>query len=216
MSIGEYFKVKRTLFLSQIDTICRYSRKNIRFALSDLLIGFSSFFVNPYRLARKRGEIYGETPYRTFHKIASLCDLTSKDTWLELGSGRGKGCFWMAHFVGCKVIGIEKILPFSWISRLVKAVTRTKVSFIQNDFLTFDFSKATCVYLYGTTMNDEMVKKIVDKMEQLPSSARVISVSAPLPIRSYLQCIGSFPLSFPWGETEGYFYKITSSGTISS
>ena len=112
MSIGDLYRVKKANFRFQWETVRLYYRKSWRFALSDLSLGFASLFFNPYRTCRKNGSIYGETPPASLRRIASFCDLTSQDSWLELGSGRGKGCFWISHFIGCETVGIEKVPLF--------------------------------------------------------------------------------------------------------
>jgi len=43
-------------------------------------------------------------------------------------------------------------------------------------------------------------------MAALPKGAKVVTISAPLPATPSLVSAGSFPLSFPWGDTEGYLH----------
>ena len=93
-----------------------YLAKYLSFLPVELCFFLSSFLINPYRHSRrylfKKGarEIYayGETPLKTLCQIASEAGITSQDTLLELGSGRGRGSWWLAVFTKCKVIGIEQ------------------------------------------------------------------------------------------------------------
>lgn len=172
--------------------------RHLSFALRDLLLCLPLF--NPYRLCRKRGDVYGETPFETLHKIADLCDLTEEDVWLDLGCGRGRGCFWMAHFVGCRVIGVERVGLLLFLARLLKP---SKLSFKIGSLLDLDYSEVTLVYLYGTTWPDALLEKIAAKV---PIGARVVSISAPL---VDLPILKSFPVSFPWGETTAYLQRKT-------
>jgi len=206
MSIGEFYRIKKANLRFQWETIRRYYPLSSRFAFMDLALGFVGLFFNPYRICRKSGSIYGETPPSSLHRIATFCRLTSKDTWLELGSGRGKGCFWIAQFFGCHTVGIEKISFFYYLSRAISFFGRKRISFIQADLSEADFSAASCVYLYSTCMNEEELAILSDKMKALPQGAKVVTVSASLPETPHLALAGSFPLSFPWGDTDGYLH----------
>lgn len=207
MSIGELYQAKKAAFRIACETMRRYYPNNLGYALCDAVLGAASFFYNPYRVCRKNGFVYGETPAASFHRMADFCSLTSADCWLELGSGRGKGCLWMAYFIGCRTIGIEKVPLFYWIARAVGRLSGLRhLSFVKGDMSDADFSSATCVYLYGTCMSDAEIASLAQKMEALPPGAKVISVSAPLSEHSHFELAGVFPLSFPWGDTEGYLH----------
>lgn len=207
MSIGDLYRVKKVTFHFQWETVRRYYPKSWRFAFSDLILGFASLFFNPYRVCRKKGDIYGETPPASLHRIASFCEISSSDTWLELGSGRGKGCFWIANFIGCRTIGIEKVSLFYRLSNAIRwCMQIDRLSFVKADIAEADFSSATCVYLYSTCMSEADLEVLAQKMKALPSGAKVVAVSAPLPETPHLPVSGSFPLSFPWGDTEGYLH----------
>jgi hypothetical protein len=207
MSIGELIEIKKANFRFQRETVRLYYRKSWRFALSDLALGFATLFFNPYRACRKLGTTYGETPPSSLHRIASFCSLSSDDSYLELGSGRGKGCIWISQFVGCRAIGVEKVPLFFHLSRGTSALFGFKrVTFIKADMAETDFSAASCVYLYSTCMDEEELSRLTQKMAALPKGAKVVSVSAPMPETPHLALRGSFPLSFPWGETEGYLH----------
>jgi hypothetical protein len=156
-------------------------------------------FVNPYRTCRKflekKGEenvyAYGETPFTTYHRIALQCGIGSQDTWIEMGAGRGKGCFWLAQFVGCKVIGIEWISQFVATANFFKALFRIpKVQFECSDLEKGNLSGATVVYLYGNW------PKIV-----IPVGVKVITVSEPL---EGFQVLKSFWVRYPWGRTTAF------------
>jgi SAM-dependent methyltransferase len=202
MSIGDFFRVKSALWSEQATVIRRYYPKSVRFALADLALGLCSLFFNPYRHGRKRGEIYGETPLTTLHRIADLCHLTASDTWLELGSGRGKSCFWIAQFAGCRAIGLEKIPLFTHLARFLSSLFQIRADFQQGDMFEADFSAATCVYVYSTCLSDEQLSRLAQRMTSLPPGARIVTISAPLPGWPHRP----FPISFPWGQAEAYLH----------
>ncbi len=214
MSIGEFFSVKWRICRDQAEAVRLYY-KSPRFALLDLSFCLLSLISNPYRVCRKflqkRGEsdvyAYGETPYSTLEKIARHCEARPSDRWLELGSGRGKGCFWIAHFIGCETIGVEWIPSFIRTAHFLKNCFGTKnLSFQNQNIEEADFSKATIIYLYGTSFSNEMISRLVQKMEALPKGARVVSVSYPLEC-GHLENAGSFQVLFPWGGTEAFLHR---------
>lgn len=182
----------------KVDAIRLYYRSP-KFALIDLSFGFLAFFQNPYRtcrkfLQKKKAEniyAYGETPYTTYQKMIQECGITAEDTWIEMGAGRGKGCFWLAHFTKCRVIGIERIPQFVRFARFLKVLFRMKkISFERRDIETADLSKATVIYLYGIWPNIKM-----------PSHVKVITISEPL---EGCQVLKRFWVRFPWGRTTAY------------
>lgn len=219
--MGEYLKIKKKQFLEQLFVIKRYYPKSTRFACADLCLQLLAFAFNPYRVSRKflqkKGEkniyAYGETSLKTLHKIASFGELSAEDVFLDLGSGRGKGCFWVASFVGCKVIGVEWVPLFVRCSQALAKICRFRsVQFFCKSFYEIDFSEATFVYLYGTSMQDAEIEKLLIKMENgLKAGAKVVTVSEPLPRGFSFKEKKRFPLEFPWGVTDAYLHIKTPS-----
>lgn len=177
--------------------------KSPKFALIDLAFGCIALFSNPYRtcrkfLQRKQAQnihAYGETPLATYQRIVEQCGITSQDTWMEMGAGRGKGCFWLAHFIQCKVIGIEWVPQFATIANVLKALFKMdKVSFHQIDMEKADLSKASVIYLYGTW----------PKL-QISQGTKVITISEPLEGFTVLK---TFWVRYPWGRTAAYLQTV--------
>jgi len=213
MSIGEFFAVKKRIWRDQAHAI-RHYYKRPRFACLDLSFGLFSLISNPYRTCRKflqkKGEkdvyAYGETPYSTLQKIAAASEATASDRWIELGSGRGKGCFWIAHFIGCETVGVEWVPQFVRAARFLKACFKFKnVSFHLQDMEETDFTNASVVYLYGTCLSEAILCRLVEKMKALPKGARVISISEPLKSDAFT-IKETLSVSYPWGETEAFLH----------
>lgn len=196
----------------QISLYRESMKPSLQFNLAKLTLSILYAFCNPYRHCRKflqkRGEKeiygYGETPLKTLQIIAEKCEATSSDTWLELGAGRGLACFWIALNVGCKTIGVE------WIPRFVnragftaKIFSMNHLHFKQSHVLNAPFYKATIVYLYGTSWDDELIEKLEEKMKMLPKGSKIACISFPL---KYFSLVETFPVVFPWGETECYLH----------
>lgn len=189
---------KKRLFREKIENVLSFY-SSPKFALIDLAFGFLALFLNPYRTCRKflqkKGEssiyAYGETPLKTYEKIAREADLQKHDTWFEMGAGRGKGCFWLAHFFGCKVIAIEKVPLFYRLGKTLSYFFRMKNLVWENkDFLTMGLKGATIIYFYGAW-----------PYLDFPSNAKIVTISEPLP-----QCrvLKKFWVRFPWGRTTAF------------
>jgi hypothetical protein len=207
MSIGELFQIKRILWKIRYEEARLYYPLSFRFALLDTAISFSALLFNPYRLLRKRGSVYGETPLETYRRIAAFCDIRPSDTWLELGSGRGRGCFWMGLFIGCRSVGIERVAPLVYFSKLL-SLAHSKVRFVRGDLKDADFSSASCVYLYSTCMSEKELQSVTKKMEKLPKGAKVVTISSPLPTNEKIALSGTFPVRFPWGDSMAYLHIV--------
>ena len=176
-------------------------------------------FKNPYSISKtylkkrhaKEVHTYGETPLSTYAIMAQEVGLSSEDTYLELGSGRGRGVFFIHHFYGCQAIGIERIPQFVKLSNhLVQKHHLDNISFIRGNMLEASLPKASVVYLYGTCLEDVEIEALLAKLKTLSKDVKIISVSYPLTdYDSEFFCVEkSFSLKFPWGETEGYLNRL--------
>ena len=157
--------------------------------------------MNPYRLAKRYGRVYGETPLTTMFEIAKLCKLTSEDHLYELGGGRGRAALFLNHIFGCKVTVFEEVEEFVRIGRrLSKSL---KVNFKRENFLDSKLSSPCCIYLYGTCMSDDEIKSLI---KNIPKKARVISVSFPLSdYDDRFNVVEKIEGRFPWGKTDIYY-----------
>lgn len=201
-SISELMLTSRKrIFWDQLQTVRLYYQKP-KFALIDLTFFFIGLFINPYRTCRKflqkKGAAniyaYGETPFTTYQKMVDECGIGPDDVWVEMGSGRGKGCFWLSQFIKCKVVGIEWIPQFVFFSNMLRKIFRVKnLSFQRVDMQKADIAKATVIYLYGNFPQ-------VD----IPLTAKVISISAPLEGFTVLK---TFWVRYPWGRTAAFLQK---------
>ncbi|OGN55391.1 MAG: hypothetical protein A3D96_03850 [Chlamydiae bacterium RIFCSPHIGHO2_12_FULL_44_59] len=189
---------KKRLWKDRFATIQTYY-KSPKFAFLDLTYWVIYCFSNPYRVSRKflqkRGEkeiyAYGETPYVTYHKMACEVGLKETDVWMEMGSGRGKGCFWVAHFMKCRVIGVEWIPQFVYLSKVIRTLFRMKkVSFRGEEIQTTSLEGVTVIYLYGLWPPLQLSPKV-----------KLITISEPI---EGFRVVHSFWVRFPWGRTRAY------------
>lgn len=215
-----YNTLKYTLFdwKLQKEVKKRYYQDHT-FSRLDRALLTAYIFKNPYAISksylkkRNKTEIhtYGETPLMTYEKIAKEAELDPTDTFLELGSGRGRGALFLHHFFKCEVIGLERIPQFVKLSRyLAHKFDQRRVTFICADMLKRELPKATVIYLYGTALSDQEIALLVEKLKKLPKEVKIVSVSYPLADydEKAFQIEKIFPINFLWGETEAYIQTV--------
>lgn len=188
--------------------------RRLPFLFCDLWLSISYFIRGPYQVFIRNnyeGEPYGETPLSTLDQIARECRLLSKDIVVDLGCGRGRGVFWLASFVKCRTIGIERIPTFvRRANRIKKHLKLDRVLFWQGEIKEMDLSQATAVYLYGTAFGDNKLKEIIDRLSSVKAGTKVITVSFPLEEVGGGEAFlvkKAFPARFPWGKTMVYLQE---------
>lgn len=173
--------------------------------------------LSPSFLVKKRAQkaqklsaaIYGETPLVTYEAIANAVSLQPTDLFLELGCGRGRGALFIAHFYQCSVIGIDWVDTFIDIANaLVQDYHMPKISFLAGDYFTLDWGNPTVIYLFGTTLSDEDIRRLIPRFLSYPTS-RIVTVSFPLSHYSDQFHIEKFLTGeYPWGQTEIYINRV--------
>jgi len=188
--------------------------KDLQFAKIDLSLLLSYFTNSPYRISRKKWhKLYGETPFITLQKIAEAAAVTSEDVFYELGSGRGRGCFWIAHFVGCSVVGVEINSHFVTKAMMVKQKFHCeRVVFLCADILETPLETASVIYLYGTTFSDRMIAALAEKLRRLKKGTKIISISYALQdfcgAENAFRLVKEFDVEFVWGTTTAYLQEV--------
>ncbi|MDX8431630.1 MAG: hypothetical protein SNF33_07525 [Candidatus Algichlamydia australiensis] len=175
------------------------------FAALDRKLKRAYRYRNSFAIARKfhGTPCYGETPLPILKNIAKRCGLKKEDHLFELGAGRGRGAFFINSLTGCQVTAVEIVPTFVEIG---KELAPSSVNFIQEDFLDCDFSEATCIYLSGTMLTRDTIRRLCKKLQN--SKAKIISVSYPLKAYdSRFTTLSSWEEKFPWGKTKLYLQK---------
>lgn len=149
--------------------------------------------------------IYGETPCATFEKMLRRVSPGESDFFVDLGSGRGVPCF-CAHFLhGIPSLGIDIIPEFIARARSIgRALDIRDVEFINEDFLKIDLARGTIFYIAGTTFEHDTLVKLSRKLEEIPGTLRVISLSCGLP-SPRLKTVAVEEYWFTWGKSHVYF-----------
>lgn len=214
-----HLKVKLSQFSDYLKVLFLYY-PNFSFFKADVGIILTYLFDNPFTISKRflmrEGEDdlyqYGETPLTTLATIMQECGVTKTDTIFELGSGRGRTCFWMSEVLGAQTVGIEHIPEFvQRANRIKRKVGVTKASFRQENMLESDLTGATTIYLYGTCYQDDFIEKLAEKLSQLPSGTKIITVSYPLTDytkANTFEVMKRFPARFTWGTGDVYLHVI--------
>lgn len=193
---------------------------NVSFFKADIALRLMYLFHNPFTISKRflmaRGEknvyAYGETPLTSLELIACEAQIEPRDTVYELGSGRGRNCFWLNSFKGCSVVGIEFIPEF--VQRANKIKDRLKIKGIEfrlGDMCEADFSGGTVFYLYGTCLDDASIKKLVKKFSLLPAGTKIITVSYSLldyTDKPFFEVMKRFTVPFNWGEADVFIHVV--------
>lgn len=213
--LGLNFVVSWRNFVEWCKVVYRYY-PNPDFRKIDIYILRNYILQNPYRICKEflkdRGEknvyTYGETPLTTLEKIVKECNIGSQDVFYELGSGRGRSCFWIKYFVKCRVVGVEYVPDFVKIaSKAGRLYEVDDVKFVYRDILDADISDATVIYFYGTSSETPFIMNLIEKLKKLPSGTKIITVSYPLTAYSekpVFELVKTFPAEFTWGEADVY------------
>jgi len=205
-----FFSVKRFQFFEQIKVVKNFY--NLRVFALDTLFFFTYLLQNPFQIAKKKEEknIYGETPLTLYDQIAQFSSLDSDKTFLELGSGRGRGALFLAERYGCKVVGVDWVSIFVKRARYIRNIMRIESAhFVEADFLDVDLSKADVVYIYGTCFSDSMIQSLLKRLKSLRQGGIVVTVSYSLieyDSSSFL-LKKQKRVTFPWGKSD-LFYNV--------
>lgn len=190
------------------------------FLKSDLALRLMYLFNNPYKISKRflmnRGVsdvyAYGETPLTSLEIIAKECGLSERDCVFELGCGRGRTCFWLHSFIGCRVVGIEYIPEFVERADAVKNRLGIKdVEFRLGDMTASNLDGATVCYLYGSCLDEKTIRKLAGNFEKLPKGTRIITVSYPLSDYSdgkSFEVMKRFTVPYTWGEADVFLQVV--------
>ncbi len=220
--ISRYFQLYRLSWAVTLKNTWEYLKvvqrfySNRTFARVDSALLLSYLWTNPFAISKEflasQGAEdvyqYGETPLTTFAEIAAKAGIAKHDTYLELGAGRGRTCFWASIFLGCSVKGMELIPAFvSKAEKIVRRYNLPNIQFAQENFLTASFSGASVIYLYGSTLPDEEIAILAQKCAALPTGTKIITVSYSLneylPSNSF-EIMHCFPAEYTWGSADVY------------
>ena len=157
-------------------------------------------------------DTYGETPLVSFAKIISGLPISEKDTFVDLGCGRGELCFWVASFYPCKVVGVDIVPNYIYTCRHIVRQTEIKqLDFVCADFMQPDILKGTIFYFYAICLPDHLIAKMARRFLQLQTKVTIITPSFQLndylpknKLQAQFKLISEVEVSMPWGRCMVY------------
>ncbi len=193
-------------------------RRHFRFLLLSCACRFQYILSNPNNLCRNfnalfhdaQVQCYGETPTKVLRQIVKNAYINQYDNVYELGCGRGLAAFWLANFVGCRVLGTD-INPIfiQRALRLKRWFSLKNITFDQEMMHRQDLRSASVIYLYGTGLHDGYINGLMKRFIRVSPGTKIVTVSYSL-----LQYGGEFAFSldneftarFPWGKAQVYVH----------
>lgn len=170
---------------------------------------------NPYRIAKKfwNADVYGETPLTSLEIIGIRASLLPSDRFIDLGSGRGRGVFFMRYRFGSTSIGIEKVPSFvHTASFLQKNKGIDGVEFIRADLKIWNksldvlLSTKSVFYLAWSCFDEALISSLEEKLEECAVFSKIVTISCPIESVK-LKVVDTFSVPFVWGDAEVFIHE---------
>jgi len=162
---------------------------------------------------------YGEIDFRSFIAILCLAKPNEKTKFYDLGSGTGKAVLACAMVFNVnKSVGIELFSLLHHAALEIKQDLANlpeykenikKINFINENFLTADFSDATIIFINATALFGESLKLLTNRLSQLKPGTIIITTSKKLKNPNF-QLVKTAPMQMSWGVVYAYIHEISS------
>lgn len=157
--------------------------------------------------------VYGETPTLSILSMLAQVGVSSRDTFIDLGCGRGLTVLAAALSHGVSAVGIDAIPTF--IERGNALAERLRIAprarFIHGNFLDQDITGGTIFYAAATTFEREVIDAMADRVARLGApNARFITLSHTL--LPPWKMIGKRQYPMTWGWNRVYFHRLDDQG----
>lgn len=146
-------------------------------------------------LANQQEFIYGEIQFLSFYKILDKVKPKVHEKFYDLGCGGGKAVFSAALFFDLsQSVGIELLPRLCDVAQqqLKKAQQNavslpavSRIQFINDDFLQYDFSDGDIIFINATALSDSIWSKLCAKLLKLKPGSRVIVTTKTIPHRAF-------------------------------
>lgn len=190
-----------------------------RFFCAEILLFCVYFWESCYRIARlydeKGGEVgpYGEMDLSQFAYMMKMFQISSENTFVDLGFGRGRVVFFAQLVLGHRaVFGVEKISVFvKRAQKIGKALGLNEKMFAEKDFTRCSSEelldkipkeKKVCLYMYNLTCPEEKLLFL----KGLPEGSLLITISEAISLPCFSP-VQSVNIQSPWGETEAFLQE---------
>ena len=151
-------------------------------------------------------DVYGEIDFDNFYDILSQAKPQPGEVFYDLGSGSGKAVVLAAlAFPFSRCVGVEKFKDLYDTSiKVAEKLRDPRISFVQSDLTTHDFTDADVIYLNSYYFQEIMAQpEFMHKIESLKKGTRVIFVSTKSNSPS-LTVLHAEYYEFSWGYSKVY------------
>lgn len=191
-----------------------------KFFCVELAIFFNYFFQNPFGLIRKYDEKhpenpvgpYGETEFSAMEKILDAFCISRDLSIADMGSGRGRLCFWLRLVRGQKsVVGVDQLPLFvERAKKMQRWFGISNIRFLNERWEKVALEGVDVVYLYGSALDDEVIEILAKNILTLPRGTKVITTSYWLGefFPEKFQLEGKTRARFIWGTGDVYLQSI--------
>lgn len=162
-------------------------------------------------------ELYGELYYYSVLKLLKNLNMSSKDHFLDIGSGLGKLVFQIfLNTNAYAVSGVEINKERHAIAHQAKELLRSKFTHSENqnrqlnmllgDFLDLDFPSVTIIYVCSTVFSYELLEAMGKKINAMPGVHTVVTLRK-FPDLLDFKLKKKFFLQGTWDSSVCYIYN---------
>lgn len=152
---------------------------------------------------------YGEILPQSLDALFKEIGVTSKDVFVDLGSGTGKAVMYtylttpVKKSIGIELASTRHKLAAEAAAALKKQGKidrKRQLEYIKNDFLVQDLSQATIVFINSVCYSEELLKKLINKLALNKQALHLISTKC-LPQDTKFELKKTLQLPMSWNKT---------------
>lgn len=186
--------------------------KQISYKSNNAYFGYLYKNIDGYACAQSKNIIYGDIDFYTFAAALSLIKPTSKDSFLDLGSGVGKACmtatltFDIHQSTGIEIEPDLHQLALQAYNKANKSL-QNKLNFILDDYCQHSLTDPTIIFINATALFGPLWQKLSEQLnQQVRAGCRVLITSKKLDA-AHFNFLGQHPIQMDYGQSHLNFYE---------
>ncbi len=180
---------------------------DIIFFLYDILVIIPNV-LTWYRHAHQPSEFtYGEISYWGINKAFNDIPKTKLNSFLDLGSGKGKLVFFTSLVFNMNTIGIEINKSFVKFAKYLKLLFNVNnAAFIHTNITNYTLPDVDVYFFAGTCFSQETLNHIKHQLHQKTHHFYIVSISNPFQKEDY-RIMSHYNVPCSWGATSLYLQE---------